>query len=337
MPPLMPNALADLQRRALELVKLADFGPEAVRVNADIVALDPKQEAAWTRLGRCHLEQRNFDEAIVALRAALAINPADSIATNLLNEVRRRRALTPTATERATTGFGVREFAALEALPPDEAKRALGTRIELLFDAINASAIAGEHRRRPAAPRRSRHEAVSRQQLSREQQRSHLRVSPRRPMGAAVQHRLVQPSAAAGELRPHRPRLQRVARGPRSPIAPPVRSGRSPSSSAFNRRSAPSWKRELARWMGANGGFIQYADRPPAVDLLPDQAVEWLLTCRHAAALEWIFVGRWLFLDNADDARILGDRAKLARAADETFRALYPLWLAAYDPPITTT
>jgi len=57
---------------------------------------------------------------------------------------------------------------------------------------------------------------------------------------------------------------------------------------------------------------------------------KWLLTCRNLAALEWIFVGRWLFLDKPDDAKVLGDRAKLARIADETFRALYPLWLSAY-------
>ncbi len=98
----------------------------------------------------------------------------------------------------------------------------------------------------------------------------------------------------------------------------------------FQQTLGTSWKGELARWMGTVGGFIQWADRPPALDLLPDQAVEWLLTCRHAAALDWVFVGRWLFLDNAEDAAILGDRAKLAKAADDTFRALYPLWLGAY-------
>jgi len=54
------------------------------------------------------------------------------------------------------------------------------------------------------------------------------------------------------------------------------------------------------------------------------------LNCRNAAALEWIFVGRWLFLDNPGDAKILGDRAKLAKVVDDSFRALYPLWLVTY-------
>src|SRR5712691_10910983 len=100
--------VSELERRALELMKQADFGPEAVRVNSELIELAPKQESAWTRLGRCHLEQRNFDEAVSALRAALALNPTNAVATNLLTEVRRRRALAPTATARATSGFSAR-------------------------------------------------------------------------------------------------------------------------------------------------------------------------------------------------------------------------------------
>src|ERR1700730_5984827 len=94
----------EFERRALELMKQADFGPEAVRVNAQIVEHDPARQSAWTRLGRCHLEQRNFDEAVTALRAALTLNPTNGIATSLLAEARRRRAMTPTARARATAG-----------------------------------------------------------------------------------------------------------------------------------------------------------------------------------------------------------------------------------------
>jgi hypothetical protein len=61
--------------------------------------------------------------------------------------------------------------------------------------------------------------------------------------------------------------------------------------------------------------------------------MEWLVNCRNAAALEWIFVGRWLFLDKSDDAKVLGDRAKLATLVDDTFRTLFPLWLACYAGP----
>ena len=72
-------------------MKQADFGPEAVRVNSELIERAPKHESAWTRLGRCHLEQRNFDEAVSALRAALALNPTNGIATNLLAVSRQPR------------------------------------------------------------------------------------------------------------------------------------------------------------------------------------------------------------------------------------------------------
>src|SRR5204863_9546823 len=80
----------------------------------------------------------------------------------------------------------------------------------------------------------------------------------------------------------------------------------------FQQTLEQSWRRALTEWLAANGGFIQYGRHAAATDLLPERAVEWLLNCRNAAAVEWIFVGRWLFLDNADAARLLGDRAKLA-------------------------
>ena len=57
-----------------------------------------------------------MDEAVVALRAALTLNPSSTVATNLLGEVRKRRALAPTASQRVTTGFSAREFAMLDAV-----------------------------------------------------------------------------------------------------------------------------------------------------------------------------------------------------------------------------
>jgi len=88
------------------------------------------------------MEQRQFDEAVSALRAALALNPSNAIATNLLTEVRRRRAMTPTAASRVNTGFSTREFTLLEAMPGDAARQALAPRIEALFDTLNGTSIA---------------------------------------------------------------------------------------------------------------------------------------------------------------------------------------------------
>jgi len=325
----MSTDVAALEQRALELMKQAHFGPEAVRVNVEIVERAPGHERAWTRLGRCHMEQRNFDEAVVALRTALALNHSSTVATNLLNEVRKRRAMTPTATERTVSGFGAREFAMIETLSPDEAMRALRSRIELLLEAINASSVA-------ARIVEARH---AQGQTGSKLFHANSYYSTDSGHLFAFHHGgRWEPQFSLGWFSspPHPASCVRIGLGFNASQA-----GRDPDRASgpervlayferFQRVLETSWKRELARWLGADAGFIQFANHPPALDLLPEQAVEWLLTCRNLAALEWVFVGRWLFLDKPDDAKILGDRAKLARIADDTFRALHPLWLSAY-------
>ena len=327
----MPDDLKTLERRALELMKLADFSDEAVRVNARILEQSPANESAWTRLGRCHLEQRDFDEAVAALRSALSLNPRNSVASNLLNEVRRRRAMTPTARERATTGFSAREFAMLETLPADEAAAALRPRIDALFDAINTTAVAAKI----VEARRRRGEAGTKL--------FHANSFHAQATGQifAFHHggRWEPQFSIAWFSSPPQPRnAVRIGLGFNlSPAGRSPESGQGPEQIAafferFQRTVAKSWTRQLADWMAGNGGFIQYGDKPPATDLLPPRAVEWLVNCQNAAALEWIFVGRWLFLDRPDDAKILADRASLARVVEETFRALLPLWLGTYEP-----
>lgn len=325
----MPSDLKSLELRALELVRAGDFGPEATRVNAEILELSPRQESALTRLGRCHLEQRKFDDAVVALRAALSLNPSNAIATNLLTEVRRRRALTPTAAEHATTGFSKREFTILETLSAQEAARSLGGRIESLLDAVNTTAVA----QRIVETRLKRGESGSKL----------FRANSYYPGGpgqivAFHQGGRWEPQFSLGWFAsPAAPDVCfRVGLGFNLAAASRDRDGDQRQEQVlrffdrFQRVVGTSWKRELARWMAANAGFIQYGDKPPAVDLLPDQAVEWLLNCRNAAVLEWVFCGRWLFLDKDDDARILADRSRLVKVVDDTFRTLFPIWLSTY-------
>jgi hypothetical protein len=320
----MSTPLPELQRRALELVKQGDFGDEAAHVNAAITETAPSDISAWTRLGRCHLEQRNWDEAVTALRTALSLNPSHTIATNLLNEVRKQRALTPTAAQRSTTGFGSREFALLSTLSASEACAALQPRIDMLLETLNATDTAA----RIVSARQAAGETGSKL--------FHANSSSAHSIGHIfVFHHggRFEPQFNVGWFSspPFPSSCVRIGLG--FNVAPSsVEAGQQRALVFFDRFQQTlekSWKRELARWMAANGGFIQYGDRPPAVDLLPDQAVEWLLNCRSAAALEFIFVGRWLFLDKPDDARILADRARLGKVVDDTFRTLYPIWLGA--------
>jgi hypothetical protein len=99
---------------------------------------------------------------------------------------------------------------------------------------------------------------------------------------------------------------------------------------SFQQQLGSAWKRHLTDWLSTSGGFIQYGQRGPAVDLLPSQAVEWLINCRNPAAQEWIFVGRWLSLSKAEDAAILTDMRQVVAAVEDTFAAVFPLWGAIY-------
>ena len=330
----MAPDLKTLERRALELMKQGDFGPESILVNAQIVELSPRDEGALTRLGRCYLEQRQFDEAVGALRAALAVNPNKTIATNLLAEVRKRRALTPTAVERATTGFSLREFALIEALAGDELLQALRPRMEVLFDTLNATSVAA----RIVDARRRGGESGSKLFHA----NSYHTVGTNGHVNAFHHGGRWEPQFNLGWFAPPiTPACLRIGIGFNLSQA-----GRDPASVAeqeqilryferFQRTVEKSWQRELARWMGGNSGFVQYGSLPPAFDMLPERALARVLSCRDPVSVGWIFVGRWLFLDKPDDARILSDRAKLATTVDDTFRSLYPLWLTTYaeSPP----
>ena len=101
---------------------------------------------------------------------------------------------------------------------------------------------------------------------------------------------------------------------------------------AFQRQIAGAWRGHLIDWMEKSGGFIQYGERAPAMELLPKQAVEWLINCRNPVGQGWVFVGRWLSLENPDDAHLLASMPKLVATVEDTFAALFPLWSATYIP-----
>jgi hypothetical protein len=331
----MITELKALERRALDLMKQADFGAESVQVNSRIVELSPRDDAALTRLGRCYLEQRQFDEAVNALRAALAINPTKTIATNLLNEVRKRRALTPSAVERATTGFSSREFALVESLSGDELLKALRPRMEALLDTINGTTVAA----RVVDARRRHGETGSKLFHA----NSYQATGTPGHVNAFHHGGRWEPQLNLGWFAP--PVAESCMRiGIGFNLSQPGRDAASVADQErvlgyferFQRTIEKGWQRELARWMEASGGFIQYGESSPALDLLPAQAVAKILACREPAAVGWIFLGRWLFLDRPDDARVLADRSKLASAVDETFRTLLPIWLSTYSDDAVT-
>src|SRR5688500_6698359 len=91
-----------LERRAIELAKRGNFGTDALEVNRELTVVAPGNQGAWTRLGRCCLEMKQFDEAAAALGHALELNPSNNIAKSLQQEVLRRRAQAPVRSDAAS-------------------------------------------------------------------------------------------------------------------------------------------------------------------------------------------------------------------------------------------
>jgi hypothetical protein len=317
----------DLQQRAVELAKNNSFGSEALDVNLQITRSDPSNQGAWTRLARCYLEQRRFSDAAGALATVLDLNPSNTIAKSLMTEVTKRRAMAlPTAD--AMTGFTSHDFDALTHLAPVEAARALGPKIETLLMSLN-------------------------------DQRTAARIVQARnragESGSKLFHRNSYHDGGDGYLHAHHhggrwePQFDLGFMGGSAWGGNWMRMGLGFNLGTggrdeqidghermvqyfetFQQQLSSAWRRHLADWMSTSGGFIQYGSRGPAVDVLPPQAVEWLISCRNPAAQGWIFVGRWLSLSEPADAAILGDMRQLVATVEDTFAALFPLWAAIY-------
>jgi hypothetical protein len=334
----------DLQQRAVDFAKSGDFGPDALATNLELTRVAPANEGAWTRLGRCYMESGQLDEATAALDAALAVNPQNTIARNLQMEVTKRRT---SATESVAArerpvrakrrhaagdhagGFGRLEFAALGQLPPASAVEALGPRIDALLMALNerpfaAKAVETRNRSGRAGLRLFRrgsfHAGTAGHVYAfhyggRWEPQLNVGFFAAEPWGrnslrAGIGFNLTQAGSAP----------DREA-GPERALA---------SFEHFQRLVSGQWRQLLTQWMAAHGGFIQYGERPPALDLLPAAAVEWLVNCQNAAEVGWVFCGRWLFADDAAHAAVMADRRKLAGWIEETFIDLLPLWVSLY-------
>jgi tetratricopeptide (TPR) repeat protein len=317
----------DLQQRAVELARNNSFGAEALDLNLQLTRTDPSNQGAWTRLARCYLEQRRFADAAGALATALDLNPSNTIAKSLMTEVTKRRAMAMPSAE-AVSGFTDHDFDALSHLAPVDAAQALGPKIEALLMSLNDQRTAQrivQARNRAGQSgsklfhRNSYHDAGS----------GYLhayhhggRWEPQFDVG------LLGGSAWNGNWMRIGLGFNLVSGGRDDQIDGHERMVRYFES--FQQQLASAWRRQLADWMSKSGGFIQYGQRGPAVDLLPPRAVEWLISCRNPSAQEWIFVGRWLSLSMPDDAAILGDMRQLVATVEDTFAALFPLWAAIY-------
>jgi tetratricopeptide (TPR) repeat protein len=345
----MPST-AELQQQAIEHAKAGNFGEDALAANLELTRLDPRNEGAWTRLARCYLEGGRLDDATAALDSVLQLNPQNTIARNLQSEVTKQRVgFTATAAPRprsrsasgrsarqaaaerqdAAAGFGRAEFIALGQLPPETAAEALGGRIESLLMAVNERPFAAKvvEARNRAGQSGSR---LFRRNSFYPGSSGHLfafhhggRWEPQINLGFFAAPQWGRDSVRAGigfNLSSTGADAERDAGQERTLVY----------FERFQQLVSSAWRQLLTDWMAAQGGFIQHGDHPPSTDLLPKDAVGWLINNRNPREVGWIFAGRWLFADRPEDAETMKDAGKLARWIDQTFTDLLPLWTSVY-------
>lgn len=335
--------ISSLEDRATGFAKRGDFGVEARGVNEQLTQAAPDNAAAWTRLGRCCLELGQLDEATAALDAALELNPQNTIASSLQQEVSRRRAtLSPAIqpvkkTRKATSakretpvvgGFGRPEFATLGQLAAPAAVEALGPRVEAILMALSDRPFANQvvearHRAGQSGGKLYRRNSFYPGGAGHIYAMHHGgRWEPQFNIGFFAASRWGRHAIRAGigfNLAPGEGDREQEA-GQERILAQFER---------FQLLLSSEWRQLLTDWMGANGGFIQYGDQPPSTDLLPRDAVSWLVDAT-AREHQWIFCGRWFFLDRSADAGMMENATRLTRAIEQAFIALLPLWMSVY-------
>ena len=320
-----------LERRAIEFAKLGNFGTDALQINRELAEAAPANQGAWTRLGRCCLELQQYDEATAALARALELNPSNNIAKSLHQEVLRRQALAPVRSD-AASGFTPQDFYTLGQLASADAARALGPKFELLLLSLN-------EQRTSARIVDARNRAG--QSGSKLFRRNSFYSGMHGHIFAFHHGGRWEPQFNVGmfSANPWGESCFRLGIGfNMSPAGsdPDREAGQANTLASFERfqqQVARAWRGHLVEWMAKYGGFIQFGERGPATDLLPEPAVEWLINCRNPAGIGWVFVGRWLFVNRPDDVALLGEMRRLVATVEDTFAALLPLWLSVYESP----
>lgn len=336
--------ITSLEQKAIDFARRGDFGAEAKQVNEELAALAPQNQGAWTRLARCNIELGLLDDANAALERVLQINPQNMIARSLLQEaIRREVRLAPEPeptrgrggrAKKAKSpgvrgGFGRAQFTALQQLAPNAALESLGPSIEALLMAVNERPFAAKvvEARNRAGQSGSK---LFRRNSFYAGGEGHLyafhhggRWEPQVNLGfysvpawgrSALRAGIGFNFTQSGADRDREAGQERIAA----------------YHEAFQQLVSTDWRALLGDWMAANGGFIQYADRPPAVDLLPADAVAWLVNNHNALEQGWVFVGGWLFSDRPQDAETMEDPAALLAWIERVFTDLLPLWTSVY-------
>jgi hypothetical protein len=341
---------------ARQLAIAQDFGSEALRLNEELVAANPADDASRTRLARCYREAGRLDDSEAQYREVLRSDPRNRIASGglLAIEGERRRATAPPdppplaprprrppgarapdARRRADhptaplafTGFDTRDFAELRFCDARDVRARFGPRVVDLVKRVNALTSSEEI----AAVR--------------EEGRRQLFRASRTDVQVDVAHWSVHNAGGRRE-----PQFTIAMDADRGRTADCLRVGISFDLADDDGQAGGAAGLEAARrhfrrfqdilgsssrslflgWMIKENGLVEIGRRGPRADLHePTHAVEELAAC-DASGTSWVFFGKWLSAGQTEDAAVLADPVELVRTIDRVFTGLLPLWRAMW-------
>jgi hypothetical protein len=351
--------MSSSQDRARALAIAQDFGAEALKLNGQLVAADATDVASRTRLARCYREAGRIEESEAQYREVLRIDPRNRIASGGLASIdqdrrrgaeaieeasapraqRARRAAAParrteashapseTAVPLIFNGFQ-RDFAELRSCPPREARARFAPRVVDLIKRINALASSEEIAsiREPG-----------RRQLFR-LSRTDVHVEPAQWFVYNIGGRW-EPQFNIGMYAG----TGKVADWVRVGIGFHLANDGADSEGATGARDVRNRFRRLQAilaspqrslflgWMIKENGLIEFNENGPRLDLRqPSEAADLLAGC-DAEREQWVFFGKWLSPDQAEDAAVLSDAVEFVRTVDRVFIGLLPLWRALWE------
>lgn len=344
--------------RARSLAIAQDFGNEAMELNRQLVAANPADPASRTRLGRCFLEAGRLEEAEAEYREVLRLDPKNRIAAGGLEAVERKRHQGDVTVEQVKArraervhrdreaaprrspssgfssaalgpvpavfnGFEPRDFRELRTIPRGEIQGRFGPRVVDLMKRVNAlqssTEIAGA--REPGKRQLFR---LSRADVHVQNDQWFVfnaggRWEPQFNIGMyagaagdwlriglgfnlSESGRDADPEAGIAQVREYYRRFQAL-----------LESGR---------RSL------FLGWMIKENGLIEYNRPGPRLDLRDPVKAGEFLTGTDRDRSEWVFLGKWLSPERAEDATLLTEPVALVRTIDRVFAGLAPVWRA---------
>lgn len=350
------------QDRARQLAIAQDFGAEALRLNEDLVAADPADQASRTRLARCYLQAERLEDSEVQCRAVLELDPRNRIAAGgllAIAEVRRRALIgteEPPPPPKATRARSTSAAARPRIERASAARSADGTDAPLVFSGLQHRDFAelrfsqAREVRQRFAPRVV--DLVKRvNALKSSEEIAGVREAAKRQLFRASRVDVHVDAAqwfvynAGGRWEPH---FSIGMNGSRGKAGDWLWAGIGFRLSDTGERADGKGSAHQARthfrrfqallgdgpgslflgWMVKENGLVEVDSDGPRTDLhLPSQAAELLAGC-DADHTSRVFFGKWLSPDNPDDAAVLAEPVELVRTIDRVFTGLLPLWRA---------